>query len=166
MGINPLDFRLLVVRPLLSQLGDDTPLRENLILLHAGIMSHYGHDLLSATGSGDARYGMYQITRVEHRALWDEQLAFHSDLASKIRGLASQHDFLQDPEQELVVNLRYATAIAWAQTYFALPYLDQPTATVRQLVELWQQVWPNDAIDRNDLWRLALHLSTGGVVAA
>jgi len=40
-------------------------------------------------------------------------LAFHPDLASRIRGLASQRAFLEDPHSELATNLCYATAIAW-----------------------------------------------------
>jgi hypothetical protein len=34
-------------------------------------------------------------------------------MASLVRGLASQHDFLSQPHAELATNLSYATAIAW-----------------------------------------------------
>lgn len=57
--------------------------------------------------------GIYQISAQQHRAIWDQYLAFKPDLASLVRGLASQHQFLQQPDQELVTNLAYSTAIAW-----------------------------------------------------
>lgn len=61
----------------------------------------------------DQGLGIYQISAQQHRAIWDQYLAFKPDLASLVRGLASQHQFLQDPDQELVTNLAYSTAIAW-----------------------------------------------------
>ncbi|EAR10281.1 hypothetical protein [Reinekea blandensis] len=57
-------------------------------------------------------FGIYQISRQQHRRIWDEQLATNPDLASRVRGLASQHRFLRDPDQELILNPCYATAIA------------------------------------------------------
>ena len=57
--------------------------------------------------------GIYQISSEQHRNVWDQFLAFQPDLASKVRGLASQHQFLKDPDSELITNLRYSTAIAW-----------------------------------------------------
>ena len=41
-------------------------------------------------------------------------LAFQPDLASIVRGFASQHHFLREPDLELVTNLNYATAVAMA----------------------------------------------------
>jgi hypothetical protein len=57
--------------------------------------------------------GIYQITSEQHRSVWDTFLAFDPDLASKVRGLASQHPFLKNPDDELRTNLAYSTAIAW-----------------------------------------------------
>ncbi|MCR8921363.1 hypothetical protein NO559_01180 [Dasania sp. GY-MA-18] len=56
--------------------------------------------------------GLYQISSAQHRSVWDNYLAFQPDLASRVRGLASQHQFLKDPDSELITNLRYSTAIA------------------------------------------------------
>lgn len=61
----------------------------------------------------DKGLGIYQISSQQHRVIWDQYLAFRPDLASLVRGLASQHQFLQNPDQELVTNLAYSTAIAW-----------------------------------------------------
>jgi hypothetical protein len=57
--------------------------------------------------------GLYNITAAQHRDLWDRYLAFNPDLASRVRGLASQRAFLSDPDAELQTNLSYCTAIAW-----------------------------------------------------
>ena len=57
--------------------------------------------------------GLFNITAAQHRDLWDRYLAFNPDLASRVRGLASQRAFLTDPDGELQTNLSYCTAIAW-----------------------------------------------------
>jgi hypothetical protein len=57
--------------------------------------------------------GIFNITSGQHRDIWDNYLAFNPDLASRIRGLASQRAFLRDPDSELQTNLSYCTAIAW-----------------------------------------------------
>jgi hypothetical protein len=57
--------------------------------------------------------GLFQITSAQHRDLWDRYLAFRPDLASRVRGLASQRAFLSNPDSELQTNLSYCTAIAW-----------------------------------------------------
>jgi len=57
--------------------------------------------------------GPFAIDPATHQQVWDKYLAFHPDLASRIRGLASQRAFLEDPHSELATNLCYATAIAW-----------------------------------------------------
>ena len=60
-----------------------------------------------------AGLGLYQITAAQHRDLWDRHLAFRPDVASRVRGLASQRAFLSNPERELQTNLGYSTAVAW-----------------------------------------------------
>ncbi|MBQ0719885.1 MAG: hypothetical protein KBT88_15430 [Gammaproteobacteria bacterium] len=87
-----------------------------------GCYSQRAENLLLATivlqgqGNGSANHagiGLYQIDEASHRQVWDHYLAFDPDLASAVRGLASQKAFLQDPHIELASNLAYATAIAW-----------------------------------------------------
>ena len=56
-------------------------------------------------------FGAYHITHTQHWDLWDTFLVHRPALASKIRGLASQRRFLEDPDAELNLNLGYATAI-------------------------------------------------------
>jgi hypothetical protein len=57
--------------------------------------------------------GLFHITTAQHRDIWDRYLAFKPEIASRVRGLASQRAFLSDPDSELQTNLSYCTAIAW-----------------------------------------------------
>lgn len=57
-------------------------------------------------------YGLFHITAEQHTRLWDTVLVKTPDLASTVRGLASQRQFLKSPHLELCTNLIYATAIA------------------------------------------------------
>lgn len=70
----------------------------------------------------------------------DDYLARDPDLASLVRGLASQHAFLGGPHLELTVNLRYSTAIAWMlieEQATPLPAADDLLALAR----IWRQIF-------------------------
>jgi hypothetical protein len=97
-----------VIRPTLEYMGAWTPDRET-FLLNATV-SPPDVGLFSAKSDG---LGLFNITAAQHRDLWDRYLAFNPDLASRVRGLASQRAFLSDPDSELQTNLSYCTAIAW-----------------------------------------------------
>ena len=98
-----------VIRPTLKYLGKWTPATEE-FLLNAAID---GPDLgLFSARSGEG-LGIFRITAAQHRDLWDRYLAFNPEIASRVRGLASQRAFLSDPDSELQTNLSYCTAIAW-----------------------------------------------------
>jgi hypothetical protein len=74
--------------------------------------------------------GLFNITAAQHRDLWDRYLAYNPDLASRVRGLASQRAFLSDPDSELQTNLSYCTAIAWLMQTRAGSLMEQPDAAV------------------------------------
>ncbi|MBA1195158.1 hypothetical protein G7007_20255 [Pseudomonas entomophila] len=97
-----------VIRPTLEYLGRHTVSAEALLLGVAASQSALGAGLCDRRG-----HGLYRISALRHHDLWDTYLAADPDLASLVRGLASQHAFLRGPHLELTVNLRYATAIAW-----------------------------------------------------
>ena len=97
-----------VIRPTLEYLGAWTPASEAFLLKVAVAAPEIG--LFSRRKEG---LGIYNITANQHRDLWDRYLAFNPELASRIRGLASQRAFLSDPDSELQTNLSYCTAIAW-----------------------------------------------------
>ncbi len=97
-----------VIRPTLKYLGVWTPASEDFLLKAAVSAPDLG--LFSARNTG---LGLFHITTGQHRDIWDRYLAFRPDLASRVRGLASQRAFLSDPDSELQTNLSYCTAIAW-----------------------------------------------------
>jgi hypothetical protein len=97
-----------VIQPTLKYLGAWTAATENFLLSAAVDAPDLG--LFSPRHDG---LGIFHITSKQHRDIWDKYLAFNPDLASRIRGLASQRAFLSDPDGELQTNLSYCTAIAW-----------------------------------------------------
>ena len=98
-----------VIRPTLKYLGKWTPVTED-FLLNAAID---GPDLGLFSARNEEALGIFRITAAQHRDLWDRYLAFNPEIASRVRGLASQRAFLSDPDSELQTNLSYCTAIAW-----------------------------------------------------
>ena len=133
MTINASDLTEHVIKPTLDYLGMHSQAAEKLLLGTAAQESDL--DPFCQLSQG---IGIYQITSAQHRHAWDNYLAFRSDLASKVRGLASQHLFLKDPDQELKTNLAYSTAIAliiYLQSEHQLPEADD----VDGLGQFWQQ---------------------------
>lgn len=108
MSINAVDLLEHVITPTLRALGLHSSKAEQQLLGCAAEASGFNPFIESCKGL----LGIYQISSQQHRRAWDQYLAFRPDLASKVRGLASQHHFLKDPDQELKTNLAYATAIA------------------------------------------------------
>ncbi|WP_044874801.1 hypothetical protein [Pseudomonas sp. LFM046] len=150
MGIAASDLRQHVIRPTLLYLQRPSPTAERLLLGTAACQSALGSELDCNHGRG-----LYRISDERHQQLWDEHLAFDPDLASRVRGLASQHAFLTAPHLELIVNLRYATAIAWLlveSSILVLPAADdligmaavwrqvfQPEGNLREFIDAWQR---------------------------
>jgi|TARA_Y100000296_G_C5175004_1_gene259578 hypothetical protein len=125
--MGPADFLTGVIRPTLQYIAENHPdIRhdesvENLLLATA-LHESGGLDKLFQIGGGPA-LGVYQIEPNTHESIWDNYLAYRPDLASTIRGLASQESFTRSNDRlnnELVTNLAYATAIA------RLIYLPKP----------------------------------------
>ncbi|GLQ32108.1 hypothetical protein [Litoribrevibacter albus] len=110
-------------------------------------------------------YGLFRVTETQHQTLWDEHLVKDPDLASKVRGLASQHQFLQSPHQELNINLNYATAIA-AFALSLLPKSFEVGLSLHQQIALINEVFPGfKGISRRE-WQNANHrLRTQGTQA-
>ncbi|MFT4825103.1 MAG: hypothetical protein ACJASY_002414 [Halioglobus sp.] len=97
-----------VIGPTLKYLGVWSPAVETFLLNTAVDAPELG--LFSSRNDG---LGMFHITSAQHRDIWDRYLAFNPDMASRVRGLASQRVFLTEPDKELQTNLGYSTAIAW-----------------------------------------------------
>lgn len=110
MGICATELRDYVIRPVLKSFGQYNPAAEALLLGTAAVETGLGSHLKEKHLRG---LGVYRIDPLTHIHLWDTYLAQHEDLASKTRGMASQHRFLSTPHAELATNLSYSTAIAW-----------------------------------------------------
>ena len=58
-----------------------------------------------------------------------------------MRGIASQHEFLNNPHAELTTNLAYATAVTWL-AYVRHPEFSLPkTASTLLLATLWKNCY-------------------------
>jgi len=110
MGMYAKDLRELVIRPTLLLLDDWSTAAENLLLGTAAQESQLGFRMQNKHTKG---LGLYGISETTHIQVWDEFLVTDPELASRVRGLASQQQFLKFPHAELVTNLGYATGIAW-----------------------------------------------------
>lgn len=135
MGIAACDLSQHVIRPTLLYLGCHCAVAEALLLGTAASQSALGSALDDRRGQG-----LYRIPEQRHLQLWDRYLARDPELASRVRGLASQHAFLADPELELCVNLRYACAMAWVALRQALAGRDLQ-GDLDSLALLWRQVF-------------------------
>ena len=149
MGIFAQDLKEAVIHPTLTQLNQWTPATEALLLGTALVMSNLGDRLYS--DHQERRFGLYLLDKTSHRAVWDKHLAFDSDLASLIRGFASQRAFLVNPEQELVTNLSYATAMAWATYHYKLSHsgLDEfpdDPCNLHALAICWFENYPHNGL--------------------
>lgn len=96
-----------VIAHTLETLGDYSTAAAKLLELTTSLQAEH---FAAKTQSG---LGLYKIEPSTHLQVWDGYLAFKPDLASTIRGLASQKAFLQNPHLELATNQGYASAIAW-----------------------------------------------------
>lgn len=154
----------------LVQLGDSASLHQGIIqptLDYLGVSCQRTTQLLLGTLLCTARLapgkraaqaiGPYGISAQLHTHLWDDYLALQPELASQIRGLASQHCFLRDPHAELGYNLAYATAIAWLVYHsqqLQLPNRSDPASLAR----IWEASYPHRGGQASDFlyaWRQA-----------
>lgn len=112
---------------------------------------------LAGTKRADQAIGPYGISAQLHTHLWDDYLALQPELASRVRGLASQHCFLRDPHAELGYNLAYATAIAWL--IYQSQQLQLPKrCDLASLARIWETSYPHrggHASDFLNAWRQA-----------
>ena len=100
-----LQLRYLVIGPTLAYLGLSDPAATNLLLGTAAQES--GFRFLAQYPTGPAR-GIYQIEPATHHDLLDNFVKFHPDLVARLSELVFA---ACDRDQQLTVNLSYATAI-------------------------------------------------------
>lgn len=126
MGICEHELLELIIRPTLLQIGQCSGPAET-VLMQAAHASDFGFHLGQGQEQG---LGLYRIAACQHRSLWDTYLVKQPDLASTVRGLASQREFLVHPDEELITNLSYATAIAWL---LIQQYLEQNALSLEKI---------------------------------
>ena len=105
--IDPVQFRDMVVDPVLRYLDMYSPAAVRLLVGTAVVESGLG----SLVQNNGPALGVYQIEPETHHDIWDTYLAYRPELASRVRSLASQRWFDDDPDRELICNLAYASAI-------------------------------------------------------
>ena len=105
--MDPLQFRVEVVRPVLVHLGLHSAAAENL-LVGTALHESGGLRWLRQLGGGPA-FGVYQIEPSTHDDIWRNYLHFRPKLNDRVARLAAHQP--TRPEQ-LIPNLAYATAIA------------------------------------------------------
>jgi hypothetical protein len=139
MGICATDLRELIIRPTLRTLNDWSFSAENLLMGTAAQESHLGFRIGTDINKG---MGLYRISAPTHLQVWDQYLVTDPELASRMRGLASQQQFLKSPHHELIINLSYATGIAWMiYKRHKLQLAEQPS--VHQLAHYWLDYYYN-----------------------
>ena len=136
-----------IIRPTLKLLGVESESANKLMLATACYQSDMGQHLLQ-----NEAVGVFGISEDLHQEVWDKHIAYDCDLASTVRGMASQHEFTKAPHIELVANLRYATAIAWLVYQYrnlALPLDDD----IESITDCWQRYFLSQPIgikERNE----------------
>ncbi|WP_211333550.1 hypothetical protein [Sinobacterium caligoides] len=140
MSLSAEELEHYVIRPTLSALDVESEGAVKLLLGTAALESHFS--LSHSHHSMPDGLGLFQITPQAHREVWDNYLAFRPNLASKVRGLASQHHFLTSPDIELRTNLSYSTAIAWMIYQYHNETNNLPIdEDVSSMGELWAQLF-------------------------
>ncbi|PCJ20436.1 MAG: hypothetical protein COB04_04040 [Gammaproteobacteria bacterium] len=140
MGICATELREFVIRPTLEHLDSYSLAAENLLLATAAQESGLGFHLRQDSGERKG-LGIYQINEDLHNDIWDNYLALDADLASTVRGIASQHDFLKQPHAELATNLTYSTAIAWL-IYRRANVVLPSDCNMMALADCWLKFYP------------------------
>ena len=133
MGIHTNDLREAIIRPTLELLGEWSQSAENLLMGTAAQESALGFRL---NGNKGDELGLYRISAKTHTQIWDAFLIKDPDLASRLRGFASQQQFLKSPHNELIVNLAYATGVAW-MVYKRHGLILVNNLSIRELAQYW-----------------------------
>ncbi len=113
MYITAEHLREQVIKPTLEYLGEWSAEAERELLAAALQETEVGLFSRQQLSQQQPGLGLFRITSNQHRDLWDRYLAFRPEIASRVRGLASQRAFLSNPDSELQTNLSYCAAIAW-----------------------------------------------------
>ena len=129
--IDPGQFRRLIIRPTLIELGLYSEAAEALLLGTAIVES--GLVYIQQRGHGPA-LGVFQIEPTTHRDVHQNYLAFRGELDRKIKRLMNA----QAAELNLISNLAYATAIA-RLVYYRRPEALPASGDLPGLAAYWKE---------------------------
>lgn len=108
--IDKTQLRTLIVEPVLRKLDLYSPVAVNLLLGTAAQESRMG-TYIKQLGTGPA-LGIYQMEPATHKDLWQNYLRFQQPLAKKVEAYSLMDQHWNDPAEEMIGNLYYATAMA------------------------------------------------------
>jgi len=131
--INPDQFRELVIWPTLKYLGMYSESAVNLLL---GTAAHESKLSYLKQINGPA-LGVYQIEPATHKDVYDNFLGYRLGLREKVLALASNVSN-KDIDNELIVNLAYATAIA-RLIYYRIPEPLPDADDVPGMADYWKR---------------------------
>lgn len=104
-GLDPTQFRELIVRPTLEDLGLYSVAAENLVFGTAAHESKLRY--LKQTPTGPA-LGLYQIEPATHEDLWQSTLQYQPTYRDRLHQLLAPSPGI---EEQLITNLAYATGV-------------------------------------------------------
>lgn len=133
-GILVGDLRLLVIRPTLEKIGLWSQAAENLLLGTAAHESLMGHYLRQQKGPA---LGIYQIEPQTHQDVWHHYLNYRKAMAGPIKQLVNSASDIPE-DNELIINLAYATAIARI-IYYRAPEKLPEADNVEGLASFWKK---------------------------
>jgi hypothetical protein len=131
--MNVRQFRDLVVRPTLAALDLPGGLVAEKLVLGTAAQESDGLECLAQLGGGPA-LGLYQMEPATFRDLWDRYLPGHTELLRRVQRLLAPEP---EPLQQLVSNLRFATAMCRIR-YLERPFRMPLRADVGILANLWK----------------------------
>lgn len=135
-GLDPQQFRLLVIRPTLLHLELHSQAAENLILGTALQESNLKY--LRQLGSGPA-LGVMQMEPATHDDIWKNYLAYQPDLAARIKSITRVAG-APGSAAEMIGNLQYA--VAMARVHYRRVAAPLPAAhDARALAAYWKQYY-------------------------
>lgn len=135
--LNPAHFMDLIIAPTLTALGLDSPGARELLL---GTASHESDLQYLKQISGPA-LGLYQMEPATHDDIWANYLAYREPIASKlleyVGAEAASGIYRQPDANEMVWNLRYATAMARIH-YLRVPEPLPLATNVQAMARYWK----------------------------
>lgn len=109
VGVHPDQLLRYVIQPTLVALGADSPAAEALLLGTAAAESRLGRYLHQVGGPA---LGLYQMEPATHDDIWRHWLPSRPDLRTRLLGWAADAGVAPPPADQMIWDLRYATAMA------------------------------------------------------